>query len=104
MTVSPTRRQPSLFSASARVFDLSLGQMLWSKRSVFLGIMVVGPIVLGALLHLLTTIGPGAMPRVNGARISGASIFGLMIWWLYIYVIVPVLGVFYGTSLIADEV
>ena len=28
----------------------------------------------------------------------------MMIWLLYIRFIVPVLGVFYGTSLIADEV
>src|SRR5206468_11725320 len=35
---------------------------------------------------------------------GGAAIFGLMIWLLYIRFIVPVLGVFYGTSLIADEV
>jgi ABC-2 type transport system permease protein len=31
-------------------------------------------------------------------------LFGLMIWLLYIRFIVPVLGVFYGTALIADEV
>jgi len=31
-------------------------------------------------------------------------VFGMMIWLLYIRFIVPVLGVFYGTSLIADEV
>jgi ABC-type transport system involved in multi-copper enzyme maturation permease subunit len=42
--------------------------------------------------------------RVSGARIGGATIFGLMIWLLYIRFIIPVLGVFYGTSLIADEV
>ena len=30
--------------------------------------------------------------------------FGLMIWVLYLRVIVPILGVFYGTSLMADEV
>ncbi len=30
--------------------------------------------------------------------------FGLMIWGMYLRFIVPVLGVFYGTSLIADEV
>src|SRR4029434_9205572 len=42
--------------------------------------------------------------RVNGAAISGSSIFGMMVWLLYIRFIVPVLGVFYGTSLIADEV
>jgi ABC-type transport system involved in multi-copper enzyme maturation permease subunit len=31
-------------------------------------------------------------------------VFGMMIWLLFIRFIVPVLGVFYGTSLIADEV
>ncbi len=30
--------------------------------------------------------------------------FGLMIWVFYLRFIVPVLGVFYGTSLMADEV
>ena len=42
--------------------------------------------------------------RVNGAQVGGPAIFGMMIWLLYIRFIVPVLGVFYGTSLIADEV
>ena len=36
--------------------------------------------------------------------VAGPSIFGLFIWLLYLRFIVPVLGVFYGTSLIADEV
>ena len=30
--------------------------------------------------------------------------FGLMIWAFYLRFSIPVLGVFYGTSLIADEV
>jgi ABC-type transport system involved in multi-copper enzyme maturation permease subunit len=42
--------------------------------------------------------------RVNGVRVDGAGIFGMMIWILFLRIIVPVLGVFYGTSLIADEV
>ena len=44
------------------------------------------------------------MPRVNGALVGGSAVFGMMIWLLFIRFIVPVLGVFYGTSLIADEV
>ena len=35
---------------------------------------------------------------------TGPAIFGLMIWMFYLRFIVPVLGVFYGTSLMADEV
>ena len=42
--------------------------------------------------------------RVNGTEVGGAAIFGMMIWVLFLRFIVPVLGVFYGTSLIADEV
>jgi ABC-type transport system involved in multi-copper enzyme maturation permease subunit len=37
-------------------------------------------------------------------RISGPALFGMMVWLLYIRFIVPVLGVFYGTALIADEI
>ena len=102
MTSSSMRQPPSLVASAFRIFDLSLGQMLWSRRSVFLAILVGGPVVLScAIISSLTVLGP---PRVQGARIGGEALFGLMIWLLYIRFIVPVLGVFYGTSLIADEV
>ena len=42
--------------------------------------------------------------RVNGQRVGGIGIFGVMIWMLFLRFIVPVLGVFYGTALMADEV
>ena len=35
---------------------------------------------------------------------TGPAIFGLMVWVFYLRFTVPVLGIFYGTSLIADEV
>ena len=36
--------------------------------------------------------------------LTGPGIFGLMVWVFYLRFTVPVLGVSYGTSLIADEV
>ena len=46
-----------------------------------------------------------ALAEVNGARVPGAGASsGLMIWMFYLRFIVPVLAVFYGTALIADEV
>jgi ABC-type transport system involved in multi-copper enzyme maturation permease subunit len=42
--------------------------------------------------------------RINGAAVGGSTVFGMMIWLLFIRFIVPVLGVFYGTALVADEV
>jgi ABC-2 type transport system permease protein len=94
---------PSLTASSLRVFDLSLGQMLWSRRSVFLAVLLGGPVMLAVVLRLVSSMVSSGF-RVNGAEAAGASIFGMMIWLLYIRFIVPVLGVFYGTALIADEV
>jgi ABC-type transport system involved in multi-copper enzyme maturation permease subunit len=42
--------------------------------------------------------------RVNGIPVPGPVIFGGMIWLLYLRFVVPVLGAFYGTSLMSDEV
>ena len=95
---------PSLASSAARIFDLSLGQMLWSRRSVFLGVLLGGPVALAGIIAFLTTMTSLGAVQVNGARVGGGALFGMMIWIIYIRFIVPVLGVFYGTSLIADEV
>jgi len=71
---------------------------------VFLALISGGPILLAAALRLAADLEPRALPSINGARIGGPALFGMMIWLLYIRFIVPVLGVFYGTALIADEV
>jgi ABC-2 type transport system permease protein len=44
------------------------------------------------------------LPAVNGAGLTGPTLFGILIWLLFVRFVVPVLGVFYGTALIADEV
>ena len=102
ITTEPATARPSLWSSALRVFDLSLGQMLWSRRSVFLGLVVGGPIVLAAALRFAEM--SGLMFTSREARPAGATIYGMMIWLIYVRFLVPVLGVFYGTSLIADEV
>jgi hypothetical protein len=86
-----------------RIFDLSLGQMLWSRRTIFMLLVVGAPIFLALVTRVVQAAGIAPL-RVNGARVGGAGIFGMMIWVLFLRFIVPVLGVFYGTSLIADEV
>jgi ABC-2 type transport system permease protein len=100
---SPPRVQPTVAASAFRIFDLSLGQMLWSRRSVFLGVLLGGPVLLGLALRILGTLVRSGV-HINGARVGGDVIFGMMIWLLYIRFIIPVLGVFYGTSLIADEI
>ena len=102
-TVRPAPPMPGLWSSAARIFDLSLGQMLWSRRSVFLGILLGVPVLIAVALRIVESLHASGM-SVNGAQIRGNAIFGMMIWLLYIRFIVPVLGIFYGTALIADEV
>lgn len=91
-------------TAAARVFDLSVGQMLWSRRTVFLALVVGSPVALAIMLRIVEAAGLGGLHMGGGKVVSGATVFGLFIWLLYLRFIIPVLGVFYGTSLIADEV
>ena len=100
---SPRVTPPSLLTAARRVFELSFGEMLWSRRTIFMALVVGGPVILALIFRVIESLGMPAL-RVNGARVAGSSIFGVMMWMLYIRFIVPVLGVFYGTALMADEV
>jgi hypothetical protein len=108
MTPQTSRRAPGFLSSSFRVFDLSLGEMLWSRRTIFMGLVVGAPVLISLFLRLLVGLGLPLFedPRAGGPpiRMTGPAIFGMMIWGMYLRFIVPVLGVFYGTSLIADEV
>jgi ABC-2 type transport system permease protein len=97
------QKAPSFLTAAARVFELSLGEMLWSKRTIFMALVVGGPVILSIIFRLLAASGI-SMLKVNGMRIEGMRIFGEMFWMLFVWFIVPILGVFYGTALIADEV
>jgi ABC-type transport system involved in multi-copper enzyme maturation permease subunit len=100
--MTPTRT-PRYFSSAMRVFDLSISEMLWSRRTIFMALVVGAPVVISLVLRLLDALGVPVF-QVNGMRMAGPAIFGLMIWVFYLRFTVPVLGVFYGTSLIADEV
>src|SRR5262249_34321214 len=69
----------------------------------FLGVLLGGPVILALALRIISDLYTSGF-RVNGAMAGGGTIFGMMIWLLYIRFIIPILGVFYGTALIADEV
>jgi ABC-2 type transport system permease protein len=97
------RRSPSFLTSAVRVFELSLGEMLWSRRTIFMALVLSAPVILALVSRIVQTMGVAPL-RVNGARVGASGIFGMMIWVLFIRFIIPVLGVFYGTSLVADEV
>jgi len=106
----PHGRRPALYGPASsfmdgawRVFELSLGEMLWSRRTIFMAVIVAGPVLLAIVARLVQAMGIAPL-RVEGVGVGGGVIFGTIIWGPFLRFIVPVLGVFYGTSLIADEV
>jgi ABC-type transport system involved in multi-copper enzyme maturation permease subunit len=85
--------------------------MLWSRRTIFMMLVVAAPVLIALFVRLLVALGAplfeGQQTRdgvTQTIRLTGPAIFGLMMWIFYLRFTVPVLGVFYGTSLIADEV
>ena len=101
MTSPP--RSASFMRGAWRVFELSLGEMLWSRRTIFMALVLAAPVILALVSRIVQAMGVAPL-KVNGVRVGGAGIFGMMIWVLFIRFTIPVLGVFYGTSLIADEI
>ncbi len=108
----PLPPSPPFLASTLRVFDLSVGEMLWSKRTIFMALVVGAPVLLALLLRALVALGAPIFESqevVSGGvsqtvRMTGPAIFGLMIWVFYLRFTVPILGVFYGTSLMADEI
>jgi ABC-type transport system involved in multi-copper enzyme maturation permease subunit len=98
-----TVKQPSFVYGAFRVLDMSIGQMLWSRRTAFMVLAVGAPVVIALLLRTIDAMGMSSL-RVNGVPVRGPVLFGGMIWLLYLRFAVPVLGAFYGTSLVSDEV
>ena len=97
---------PGFLTSCLRIFDLSIGEMLWSRRTVFMLLIVSAPVLIALFIRALVSLGAPIMENQgpNNVRMTGPAIFGMMIWIFYLRFTVPVLGVFYGTSLIADEV
>ncbi|MBA3639378.1 MAG: ABC transporter permease [Acidobacteriota bacterium] len=100
----PLPPAPGYLTSSLRVMDLSIGEMLWSRRTVFMLLIVGAPVLIALVLRALVSLGAPVLNGPNNVRMTGPAIFGMMIWIFYLRFTVPVLGVFYGTSLIADEV
>jgi ABC-type transport system involved in multi-copper enzyme maturation permease subunit len=108
---APLPPAPGYLQSSFRIFDLSISEMLWSRRTVFMALVVGAPVVIALFLRVLVGLGAPIFQSqetrdgvTTTVRMAGPAIFGLMIWIFYLRFTVPVLGVFYGTSLMADEV
>ena len=87
---------PFLRSATA-VFDLALEGMLWSKRSLAVLVLLLLPVLFGVLYRVLLAA------RVS-TRITAADLYGVVVAFFYVSNALPLVALFYASSLIADEV
>jgi len=95
-TPDPTRPLP--FGSAARgVFQLSLDSMVWSRRSLFMSVLLALPLAFAALYRATLV---AKLP----ARITGFDLYGIVVALYYIRNVLPLAALFYATSLIADEV
>lgn len=94
----PDRTRPVPFLRGARtVFDLSLEGMLWSRRSLFMGVLLMLPVAFGLLYRVLLA---AHIP----ARITAFDLYGVVVAYFYVGQALPLAALFYASALIADEV
>jgi ABC-2 type transport system permease protein len=94
----PDRSRPVPFLRSARaVFDLALEAMLWSRRSLFMAVLLALPVVFAVFYRAMLA---ARMP----ARITPGDLYGVVVAFFYVRNALPLAALFYASSLIADEV
>lgn len=90
--------RPVPFLPSARaVFGLSLEGMLWSRRSLVLGLFLCIPVLIAIVYRVVLA---ARMP----AEITGFHLYGYLVALFWVRNALPLAALFYATALIADEV
>jgi len=91
--------RPLSFLAGARVvFDLSLEGMIWSRRSLVMGLLVALPAVLALVYRIVLASG------VEAKLLGPLDLYALVVAVFWIRNVLPLAALFHATALIADEV
>ncbi len=91
--------RPLPFATAARaVFNLSLDSMVWTRRSLMMGIFVGLPLVVAIVFRAILVTRPEAH------LVAPFDFYTYVIAVVWISNVLPVCALFYATSLIADEV
>ncbi len=68
-TPRPIQSAPGFLTSALRVFDLSLGEMLWSRRTIFMALVVGAPVIIALILRVVVALGAPLMDEsLTGAR------------------------------------
>ncbi|HWX24843.1 MAG TPA: ABC transporter permease subunit [Vicinamibacteria bacterium] len=87
----------SFLKGASGVFDLALEQATWSRRAIFMAILLGLPAVLALLFRTESLI--HVPPEV-----TGFELFGNLVVFYYLGNALPLTALFYAGSLVADEV
>ena len=82
--------RPTFAGGAVRVFSLSLGEMLWSRRTVFLLLVTGAPVFLALVARIVQGIGIVPL-RVNGA----AVVAHWLLTGLPLILVAPVFGLLF---------
>lgn len=87
------------FATGARsVFDLSLEGMLWTRRTLLMGILVALPVVFAIVYRVVLATQPQAELLPPG------DLYAVVVALYWIRNVLPLAALFFATSLVADEV
>jgi ABC-2 type transport system permease protein len=85
--------------ASLRViFSLSFKQLFWSKKSILMFFITAFPPALAIITIMVKKLGLGSVGLTN------LGLFSVMMFFVFLQFLVLIVPLFYGTSLISDEV
>src|SRR5262249_14005482 len=87
-----------LTRASLAVARLTIDRSLWSRRSAMLTALAAAPVVIAGVIR------SGSFSvEVNGAAPATSTLFPLLASDFYLRFVVPLFGVFFGTSFLSEE-
>ncbi len=92
-----TRALP--FRPAARaVFDLSLEGMLWTRRTLVMGLLVAAPVLFALFYRIVLAA------RWRLEAVTPRDLYALFVAVYWIRNVLPLVALFYATALVADEV
>jgi ABC-2 type transport system permease protein len=91
--------RPLPFARGARaVFDLALEGMVWSRRTLLMGILVALPVLVAVAYRVVLASHPAAHLPPPG------DIYAVVVAVYWIRNVLPLAALFFATALVADEV
>ncbi len=91
--------RPLPFAAGARaVFDLSLEGMVWSRRTLLMGLLVGLPVLVAVVYRVVLATQPEAR------LLPAADLYAVSVAIYWIRNVLPLAALFFATALVADEV